>query len=126
LVIKVNRLDTLLSNRLKKENRFFIKMDIEGHEIEALEGCKELLAEPNVTFLVEINEKGKHIETIFKKMKELGYKIYEKIPVTPGDQFLRERFIDGSNLAFVSDDFLFIKSSEVVRLFERHIQEKSL
>ena len=121
VVIKVNRLDTLINDKLKKQNHFFIKMDIEGHEIEALEGCSTLLEEPNVTFLIEINEKGHHIESIFQKMRDLGFFVYEKIPVNNNGQFLRERMAMDSNTNYVSDDFLFIKSQAVVDLFKRYV-----
>ena len=119
--IKVNRLDTILAEKLNKQNHFFIKMDIEGHEIEALEGSALLLNEPNATFLIEINEKGQHIDSIFSKMREIGYKVFEKIPVNKHDHFLRELAVGKSFKDYVSDDFLFIKSPDVVRLFESYV-----
>ncbi len=120
-IIKVNRLDTILQGKLKVQNQFFIKLDIEGHEIAALEGCAELLVEPNVSFLIEINTKGDHIYKIFKKMWDLGFRVYEKIPLEKNDVFLRERFEKDTHENYVSDDFLFVNSPEVIRLFQRHV-----
>jgi len=119
--IEVNRLDTILADKLNKQNHFFIKMDIEGHEIEALEGSVLLLNEPNATFLIEINEKGQHIESIFSNMRKIGYKVFEKIPVNKYGQFLRELPAEKSFKDYVSDDFLFIKSPDIVRLYENYV-----
>lgn len=121
VVINVNRLDTLLSDKLKKQNHFFIKMDIEGHEIEALEGCSELLKESNITLLIEIIDKGEHIERIFKMMWDLGFRIFEKIPLNHQDIFLREKLKSNHRHDFIEDDFLFIKSKDVLSIFQNKI-----
>lgn len=59
----------------------FIKMDIEGFELKALNGAKELITKFHPKLLIEINQgalekQGCTPEDIFKFLREYGYKFH--------------------------------------------------
>jgi FkbM family methyltransferase len=57
------------------ENVGFIKMDIEGHELHALEGARRLLERDRPTMLIEVREElnGKPIEEALAQVEAMGY-----------------------------------------------------
>lgn len=75
--IKVTTLDTFISSKkLKKVS--FIKIDVEGHELEVLRGAEKVLAESNPAIMIEINSEhlsrsktSKH--QIFDYLEKQGY-----------------------------------------------------
>ncbi len=56
---------------LKIRNISFIKIDVEGHELEVLRGARETLAASRPVLLIEIREQN--LEPIRKLLSELGY-----------------------------------------------------
>tara|TARA_A100001015_G_scaffold320624_1_gene447702 strand:+ start:2164 stop:2877 length:714 start_codon:yes stop_codon:yes gene_type:complete len=73
--ILVKQLDKVLS---KKNKKFFIKIDVEGHENEVLEGSQKFLKNNNCLIQVEIlnDDKLKNFNLL---MNKLGYKFINKI-----------------------------------------------
>lgn len=57
------------------ENVGFIKMDIEGHELQALAGARRLLERDRPTMLIEVREElnGKPIEDALAEIEDYGY-----------------------------------------------------
>lgn len=53
----------------------FIKIDVEGHEFEVLEGARNTIAENKPVMLIEIEERynGIKIEDALKKVEDMGY-----------------------------------------------------
>ncbi len=72
---KVNckKLDDILGDK----EISFIKIDVEGHELNVIEGAKNIIKNNKPTLLVEIEEKHtkKPIVDTIKKIIELGYKV---------------------------------------------------
>ena len=55
-----------------------IKIDVDGNEVEIIEGCKEiLLSAENLYLMVEIRDETR--ESIFTKLKSYGFKQKDQI-----------------------------------------------
>jgi len=52
----------------------FIKCDVEGHEIEVLQGAQETLQKDQPTVLVEVTHENAIDGSLFRMMEELGYR----------------------------------------------------
>ena len=67
-----------LDNIIKKENIGFIKIDVEGHELEVINGGLDLIMANKPVLLVEIEEKHikQNIHETINKINKLGYKSY--------------------------------------------------
>lgn len=71
----------------------FIKCDVEGHEIEVLEGARRTLLHHRPTLLIEVNEPldaGGHGGRVLAKVRELGYEVHSLVdgtlkPWEPGE-----------------------------------------
>jgi FkbM family methyltransferase len=118
MTIEVRKLDTIFSNLIGTNTKAYIKMDIEGHEIEALSGADELIDSISPTLMIEINEKNEHIQLIFNRMRNKGYTIFEKSEPDSFNKFLTECPINVLDTEFISNDFLFVKDLEIVRLIK--------
>ncbi len=53
-----------------------IKMDIEGHEVLALEGAKQTIGEKSPIILYEIKEKNKYHIKLIDLLENMGYSSY--------------------------------------------------
>jgi FkbM family methyltransferase len=118
MTIEVRKLDTIFSNLIGTKTKAYIKMDIEGHEIEALSGAEELINSISPTLMIEINEKNDHIQLIFNNMRNKGYFIYEKTEPNSDNKFLSLCPKDVLDYKFTSNDFLFVKDPEILKLIE--------
>jgi len=109
--IEVRKLDTIFSDKLNSNLNVFIKMDIEGHEIEALEGAENLINSLSPSFVIEINEKGSHLDLIFNKMRMKNYIIYEVNDLINSTCFLK-LCVPGNSI-YHRNDFLFVKDQKL-------------
>ena len=73
-LVKKIKLDDVLDNT----DIGFIKIDVEGHEWEVIEGAKKLIKKYKPILLVEIEEKynGKPVLTVINAIRELGYSAF--------------------------------------------------
>ena len=74
--IKIARLDDILN--LKKQ-RIYMKMDVEGHAVEALRGMKKTLADNYVVIQAELLEYDR--DKIIMCLDEMGYVLFSEIDV---------------------------------------------
>jgi len=90
------QVESIIIDDLNLDKVDFIKIDVEGFEIEVLEGCKKTLEKFSPTLIIEVNTHtlnrfGLSKENLFNKLKEMGYlfkNIYNWISITDsGDQF---------------------------------------
>ncbi len=70
----IKRFQTSIDNLKISEKINFIKIDVEGNELDVLEGSKEIIARDKPTILIELlnNEKATELNNYFEN---LGYKI---------------------------------------------------
>ena len=97
-----------LDNLVKDKGPFdFVKLDVQGAEIEVLEGATETLKNVDFLFLecslVEYNEGAPLAAEVITKLDQLGFRLYDIIP--------QERV---SNLLMQFDAFFVRKDSEFV------------
>lgn len=122
-IINLRKLDTLFKKELEFDQfDAFIKMDIEGHEKEALEGAQKLIAKHSPTLLIEINSKGEHAKSLIDNMRKQNYTVY----ITMNSGVTKNGFIKTlpNNLhdyTYNSSDFLFVKNSEINDLLSKFI-----
>lgn len=100
--VNVTTLDVFLNG----ECPFIIKVDVEGYEMEVLEGAKNTLSNPNLNaVIVEINGNlsnyGFKENDILKKMNSYGFKPYS---YSPKDRLLTQ--LNGRNLKCVNTIFI--------------------
>lgn len=71
-------IETMLLNDLKDSNVNFIKIDVEGHEYEVLQGAKELITNNKPHFQIEIEERHHpgSFSKVFKLLETYGYRCY--------------------------------------------------
>tara|TARA_Y100000385_G_C12751531_1_gene491140 strand:- start:80 stop:580 length:501 start_codon:yes stop_codon:yes gene_type:complete len=114
-IINLRKLDTLFKKELEFESLYaLIKMDIEGHEKEALEGAQKLITKHSPTLLVEINSKGEHVRSLIANMRKQNYTVYPTIKsgVTK-NWFIKKLPKNLNDYSYDSNDFLFVKNSEI-------------
>jgi FkbM family methyltransferase len=71
------------------ENPTFVKIDVEGSEIEVIHGAKNLISKVRPIFLVEISETTK--TTVAKLFIESGYRIYNASKeINNGDKIVKK------------------------------------
>ena len=72
--VKKNKLDNLIKNK----NIGFIKIDVEGHELEVINGARKLIKENKPILLIEIETKHtkKNINETINTINQYGYKSY--------------------------------------------------
>jgi FkbM family methyltransferase len=72
--VKKNKLDNLI----KSKNIGFIKIDVEGHELEVINGARKLIKENKPILLIEIETKHtkKNINETINTINQYGYKSY--------------------------------------------------
>ena len=62
-----------------ERNVCYIKIDVEGHEYEALLGLYKLLQREHPTIMIEIHNSCPTKNQTFKLLEEIGYKTYLKL-----------------------------------------------
>jgi len=74
------RLDDLISTfNLKKPNH--VKIDVDGHELEVIKGCENLLNSPDLkTILIEIDKNSPGSDLIIEILKNKKFKIHKIFP----------------------------------------------
>jgi hypothetical protein len=73
------QIECRIIDNLNIENVGYIKMDIEGHEYEALMGLKNILIRDHPTLLIEIHDSTPTRNSTFTILQELGYNNYIKV-----------------------------------------------
>jgi FkbM family methyltransferase len=84
----------------------FIKIDVEGHEINVIRGAKETIIREKPVLLIEIEQRhldSLSIEEVFKEITSLGYK---------GSYLKRGHLISLSEFSYERDQKPFLKDSE--------------
>jgi len=82
--VKMHRLDTLLPKYMKKENNILLKLDVQGYEDNVLKGAKKIL--PKIRgiqlecSLVRLYKGEILLEQMIKKIKKMGFKLWDLIP----------------------------------------------
>ena len=97
-LIEVTTLDTIFADAQGWKKPILLKLDTEGHELEALQGSKSLLRETD-TVIAEVSiakrfEQGYEFEDLILFMKEHGFYLSTFLGITQASGELRPRFAD--------------------------------
>ena len=120
--VAVSTLDTILAGRFANQS-LLIKLDVEGHEKQVLQGAAKTLARPDVAWLVEhgLTENFADINPNFRALFEIfwdaGYEAYALNPsrvVTSDDV---NRWIAQKRRDFGDIDFLFTRANSILDSF---------
>ena len=122
-VIEIRKLDTLLYDKMKAtHSEAFVKIDVEGHEWEVLQGGRQIISDIAPTFLIEINRKGEHIARIIEYMGQYGYHVFETIKRDATERrFIRRLPENLAQHTFRSNDFVFVKDRDMERFLEQFV-----
>lgn len=124
-IINLRKLDTIFKKELEFDQLdAFIKIDVEGHEKEVLEGAKKLIDKHSPTFLIEINSKGEHSRSLIENMRKNGYTVYSTLNIRAiKNNFLKILPDNLHNYSYISNDFLFVKKREINELLLKKSKE---
>ena len=79
--IKTQKIDTILKNKKIDDYFLFIKLDIEGNELQAIEGAKNTIKKFNPIIIIELSsyilKKNKNLDYLKFFLKEFDYNIYD-------------------------------------------------
>jgi len=79
--IKTQKIDTILKNKKTDDYFLFIKLDIEGNELQAIEGAKNTIKKFNPIIIIELSsyilKKNKNFDYLKFFLKEFDYNIYD-------------------------------------------------
>ena len=79
--IKTQKIDTILKNKKIDDYFLFIKLDIEGNELQAIEGAKNTIKKFNPIIIIELSsyilKKNKDFDYLKFFLKEFDYNIYD-------------------------------------------------
>ena len=79
--IKTQKIDTILKNKKIDDHFLFIKLDIEGNELQAIEGAKNTIKKFNPIIIIELSsyilKKNKNLDYLKFFLKEFDYNIYD-------------------------------------------------
>lgn len=75
--ININTLDNIFSDRMHTFQTAYIKIDVEGHELQVLNGATKFLKEVRPTMIIEVNEKGEHFVHFMDLMSTYLYEVFE-------------------------------------------------
>ena len=79
--IKTQKIDTILINKKIDDHFLFIKLDIEGNELQAIEGAKNTIKKFNPIIIIELSsyilKKNKNFDYLKFFLKEFDYNIYD-------------------------------------------------
>jgi FkbM family methyltransferase len=109
--VLISRLDTVCSNYLKKDSRYFIKIDTQGYEWSVLDGGESILAnalgvccELSIVPLYE----GQHLwQEIIERLKHSGFTLWA----------IQKGFTDANNGRALQVEGIFIRSSLIENNF---------
>jgi len=122
--IKVDTLDNLLSESLNNQTTFCMKIDVEGHEKNVIKGSIQLIKNFSPTMIIEINEKGDHLNEMINLLNDFNYQVYE-VGYFKKNTFLKRVSLSNSDqIRF--NDFLFVRDTELISKLKFHhiIMEK--
>lgn len=114
--IQTTTLDAYIEKNKLNEMHPFIKIDVEGHEMNVLKGAEKTIVNLKPTFIIEIFNK-EHIVELYQKFSTLGYSIFginfgseNIITEIPDVQFLDN---------YKASDYLFVFQKEIVTFFKK-------
>ncbi|HBS86798.1 MAG: hypothetical protein A2W91_12270 [Bacteroidetes bacterium GWF2_38_335] len=118
--VAVKTLDSIFYGLNRGFDSLYIKIDTEGFEEKVLLGSKKIITEYKPDFVIEINEKGNHFNSIINQMKDSGYRVFE----LPESNLNMKRIIDITSLqsfndyTFKGNNFLFTTNDKLINFLK--------
>jgi FkbM family methyltransferase len=121
-LIGIDTLDNLPGLQTSDSMNICIKIDVEGHELNVLNGAKAVIGRFSPTMIIEVNEKGKHFGQFLELMTSLDYEVFE-IGRFGNKKYFRKVRSESLHLndKLKFNDFLTVKDKSLVRVIEKYL-----
>lgn len=84
-IVKLNKLNTVAKSYVDKANSVYLKIDVQGYELQVLEGASQILPKVNgiqlELSLTQLYEDQPLWNEVLEKMNQLNYELYAIVPV---------------------------------------------
>lgn len=115
--IQLDSIDNLFSTL--EHSPACIKIDVEGHEIQVLEGGRNFIAKWMPPMIIEVNMTGNNLGAFKELIKEFGYSLYQ-IKRYSSTKFYKKIDLENNNTRIDSNDFLAIKDAELEKVIHTY------
>jgi FkbM family methyltransferase len=113
--IRIDTIDNIFREKLNDINAAYIKIDVEGHELNVIKGASRFISKILPSMIIEVNEKGDHFNQFIKLLSAYRYKIFEISDYQKG-KFLSEVRKNSRNGYDVSNiNFLVTKDENLLQ-----------
>ncbi len=120
-IIKIDTIDNIFKDQLDNIKTACIKIDVEGHELNVIEGALVFISRLSPTMIVEVNQKGNHFSKFLNIFYDFDYEIFEIGHFTKSAYYKKivsdESF---NNSTLRNNDFLVIRDKKLIRIIEKH------
>jgi FkbM family methyltransferase len=119
--IKTDTLDNIYRNNFNTIKTACIKIDVEGHELNVIQGARSLISSLSPTMIIEVNKRDHHFQKFAQMIKEFGYTLFE-IGDFGRRTYYREIDIwqPINDYDIVSNDFLTLKDSALINIIRKY------
>lgn len=120
-IITIETIDNLFENLISTGKTACIKIDVEGHELNVLNGAKRIISKLSPTLIIEVNKKGQHFAEFVNYFTGLRYNIFEIGEFGKGRYYkkiMENQTFKDSDIQF--NDFFAIKDEGLLNIVEKY------
>ncbi|GAB3693469.1 hypothetical protein GCM10027592_13380 [Spirosoma flavus] len=119
--IQIATIDSLFLDLLQHAETACIKVDVEGHELQVLEGARSFIKSFNPTMIIEVNNSSNHFQDFRKIVREYNYELFAIVSKKSGKYFEKIYKNNENNSYPESNDFLVTKDIGLIKVLEKYI-----
>ncbi|MBD2700691.1 FkbM family methyltransferase [Spirosoma sp. BT702] len=118
--IEIATIDSLFLNLLEHAETACIKVDVEGHELQVLEGAKLFIKSFSPTMIIEVNDSSNHFQEFRKIVKSYDYELFAIVSRKAGKYFEKIHHNQQIKAYPYSNDFLTTKDIGLIKQIEKY------